>query len=488
MSYYLAFDIGASSGRAILGKFENGTLELEEIHRFDNAMVQHNNHYFWNVYQLFEELKKGLKKCIFQHQIQPISIGIDTWGVDFGLLNNEGDLLGLPFAYRDSMTNNVQERFFKVVSREELYATTGLQDMQFNTLFQLFVLGELNYSTLKEAKDLLFMPDLLSYFFTGEKKNEYTIASTSQMLNAKTRSWECSLLAKAKLDSSLLQTLVQPGSVIGPLLPHVCAETGSIPISVVAVASHDTASAVISAPAEPGNWAYLSSGTWSLMGVEIENPLTEGKAMEMNFTNEGGAEQTIRLLKNIIGMWLIQECRRCWAGECVYSWPDMVELARTATPFRYLINPDDVRFLKPKHMPDAIISYCEESGQGRPSSHAEIIRAVYDSLALKYKIVLDQLEAVTEKKITCLHIVGGGSNNLFLNQLTADVIGVKVVSGPTEATAIGNLMMQAKADGVVGNLEEIRSVVRRSFDVKEFVSSGSIPDLQLIIDRFNKLV
>lgn len=488
MSYYLAFDIGASSGRAILGNLENGTLQLEEIHRFENGMVYHNNHYYWNVYQLFEELKIGLKKCIQERKIQPQSVGIDTWGVDFGLLNSEGDLIGLPFAYRDSITDNAPEELFKLIPRDLLYASTGLQDMQFNTLFQLFALEKMNYSSLKQAKDLLFIPDLLSYFFTGIKINEYTIASTSQMLNANSRSWESSVLKSANIDTSLLQDIVQPGTVIGEFMPHICLETGSSPIPVVAVASHDTASAVISAPAHGDDWAYLSSGTWSLMGVEISNPLTEGKAMAMNFTNEGGAENTIRLLKNIIGMWLIQECRRCWASEYNYSWPEMVKLAESAEPFKYLINPDETRFLNPPHMPNAIISYCEESGQGTPSSHAEIIRAVYDSLALKYKMVLDQLELITEKKITCLHIVGGGSNNLFLNQLTADVTGIKVVSGPTEATAIGNILMQAKSDGEVENVAQIRAVVRNSFDVREFIASAEIKNLESIKTYFKELI
>ena len=276
MSAYLAFDIGASSGRAIIGTVIQNKLELKEVHRFENKMIFQNGHFFWNVYQLFEELKTGLKRCITEHHIQPKSIGIDTWGVDFGLLNKEGDLLGLPFAYRDSITNGVPKEFNEIISKEALYTLTGLQEMQFNSLYQLFALKKSNYSSLNEACDLLFMPDLLSYFFSGVKKNEYTIASTSQLLNARARSWEPQLFEAIGVSEDLVQQLVQPGTKIGQLLPHICKETGSVPIAVVAVASHDTASAVISAPAKGENWAYLSSGTWSLMGVETKASRTAG--------------------------------------------------------------------------------------------------------------------------------------------------------------------------------------------------------------------
>lgn len=487
MSVYLAFDIGASSGRAIIGTLNQNKLELKEVHRFENQMIFQNGHYFWNVYQLFEELKTGLKKCISEHDIQPQSIGIDTWGVDFGLLNKEGDLLGLPFAYRDSITNGIPDMLEKLISKEELYQTTGLQEMQFNSLYQLFALAKSSYSSLNEACDLLFMPDLLSYFFSGKKKNEYTIASTSQLLNARNRGWEPKLFSTINVDQNLVQELVQPGTKIGKLLPYICRDTGSKPVPVVAVASHDTASAVISAPAKGENWAYLSSGTWSLMGVETDSPRAEGKAMELNFTNEGGAEGTIRLLKNIIGMWLIQECRRTWAPVKDYSWPEMVALAEEAEPFKYLINPDNQCFLNPDNMPEAIHRYCSETGQGRPETHAEIIRAIYDSLALKYKSVLEQLEEVVDNSITCLHIVGGGSNNMFLNQLTADVCAIEIVSGPTEATAIGNVMMQAKADGTVANLDEIRAVVRDSFDVQYFKPLNTFNGFSSIYETFKKL-
>lgn len=487
MNAYLAFDIGASSGRAIVGLLKENNLELEEIHRFDNGMIYQNGHYHWNVYQLFEELKVGLKKCVTKYNIQPKSIGIDTWGVDFGLLNKEGDLLGLPFAYRDSITDGAPERLKRIITKEKLYTLTGLQEMQFNSIYQLFALQENKYSCLNEVKDLLFMPDLLSYFFSGEKKNEYTIASTSQLLNAQKRNWEEELFSAIGIDKRIVQDLVEPGSVIGNLLPNICSETGSECIPVIAVASHDTASAVISAPANSNNWAYLSSGTWSLMGVETQSPQTKGKAQELNFTNEGGAEGSIRLLKNIIGMWLIQECRRAWTKENEYTWPEMVELAKGAKPFKYLINPDNAMFLNPDDMPLAIQDYCEKTGQGRPTSHAEIIRAIYDSLALKYKSVLNQLQEVTGEKISTLHIVGGGSNNLFLNQLSADICGIEVISGPTEATAIGNIMIQAKADAQVKDLSEIRSVIRRSFDVKVFTPTIDTEGIDTIYNLFKSL-
>ena len=487
MSIYLAFDIGASSGRAIIGILENKKLNLKEIHRFENKMIFQNGHYFWNIYQIFEELKIGLKKCISDYNHIPQSIGIDTWGVDFGILNKDGHLIGLPFAYRDSITDGMPKELSNIIPDKELYHLTGLQMTKYNSLYQLFSLKKKNYCHLNDECSLLFISDILNYFFSGIKKNEYTIASTSQLLNVNKRTWENRLFSAINVKNEIVQELIEPGTEVGKLLPHICAETGCPEIPIVAVASHDTASAVVSAPAEDSNWAFLSSGTWSIMGIELQTPCVNSRAFELEFSNEGGVNGSTKLLKNIIGMWLIQECRRVWSSEKEYSWQEMVALAEGVEPFKYLINPDNEIFLNPINMPLTIANYCEQTGQGRPTSHAEIIRAIYDSLAFKYKNVLNQLEEITEKKITTLHIVGGGSNNDLLNQLTADVCGVNVVSGPTEATAIGNIMMQAKADKQVNDLTQIRSVIRNSLDVKRFSFSKSSEIINEVYLRFVRL-
>ncbi|WP_430972244.1 rhamnulokinase [Sunxiuqinia rutila] len=477
-NHFLAFDLGASSGRAILGTLSEDKLELTEVHRFENQMQLIQGHYFWNIFSLFNELKTGLKKCIQEFGIQPESIGVDTWGVDFVHLNKEGQIISLPFAYRDSRTDTAMEDLFQQVPKEEVYRQTGIQFMQFNSLFQLFSMVKDQSSLLEITDKILFMPDALNYLFSGKAVTEFSIASTSQMIAPGTKNWQVDLLQKAGIPTSLLTEIVDPGTIIGTVLAEVAEETGSQQIPVIAVAGHDTASAIASVPASDKNYAYISSGTWSLMGIESGQPLVSDQTLEMNYTNEGGVEGTTRFLKNIMGMWLIQECRRTWLKEKNYSWDEMVQLAQGAEPFKYLINPDDSVFLNPGNMPEAIVRFCEASGQGKPETHAEIIRCVYDSLALKYRYTLEQIRTVSEQPIERIHIIGGGANNRFLNQLTADATKLTVIAGPTEATATGNILVQAKAMGALQSLEAMRAVVRKSFEVEEFK-----PDPKLDWDR-----
>lgn len=485
-NHFLAFDLGASSGRAILGTLENGKLELTEIHRFKNQMTRIHGSYYWNIYSLFEELKTGLKKCVQSHGVQPDSFGIDTWGVDYSLVSESGQLVGLPFAYRDHRTDNAIEDFFKVLPKKDTYLLSGIQFMQFNTLFQLFASKQEKHSRLNIAKSLLFTPDTLNYLFTGVKKNEYTIASTSQLLKPGEAVWEQKLFKAAEINTDLVEEIVQPGTEIGRILEEVQDETGSKEIPCIAVASHDTASAIASVPAEGGNWAYLSSGTWSLLGIESKVPQVSEKTLEMNFTNEGGVEGTTRFLKNIMGMWLIQECKRVWDEESEMEWQEVVDLSQVATPFKCLINPDDSRFLNPGNMPKAIQEYCEETGQPVPESKGEIARCIYDSLVLKYKYTIKQIESVTGKPIEKLHIIGGGANNKMMNQLTANAIGIPVLAGPTEATATGNLLMQAKAVGAVKSLDQLREVVKNSFEVTEYKPSPKL-DWEAAYKKFEAL-
>lgn len=485
--HFLAFDLGASSGRAILGILEHGKLKLTELHRFKNQMTRIHNAYYWNIFSLFDELKTGLKKCITELGVQPDSVGIDTWGVDYALVNHSGRLTGLPFAYRDHRTDNSMEQFFQRMSKKEIYLLSGIQFMQFNTLFQLFASVQNGDAELNAAEKLLFTPDALNYLFTGIQKNEYTIASTSQMLKPGKAEWEFQLFDVAGINRKFGGEIIQPGTVLGDILPEIQEETGSKPVPCVAVASHDTASAVVSVPVKGDSWAYLSSGTWSLLGIESAQPLVSEKSLEMNFTNEGGVEGTTRFLKNIMGMWLIQECKRIWDQEKETGWQEIVSLSSEAKPFQCFINPDDPVFLNPGNMPEAIRNFCSKTNQYVPQTKGEIARCVYDSLAMKYKYTLAQIESITGKRLEKLHIIGGGANNEMLNQFTANATGIPVIAGPAEATAIGNILMQAKALGTVKTLKEARSVVKDSFDVKTFLPEAG-EQWKIAFQKFEKLM
>lgn len=457
--YFLAVDIGATSGRTILGTLSEGKLEIEELTRFANPLTQFNEHFHWNFLSLYEAILNALKK-VAQDGIEISSIGIDTWGVDFITIDKNHEILGMPYSYRDPHTVGAPEKFFKLVPRHEVYEATGIQIMNFNSLYQFFALNQNNSTALKEADKVLFMPDALAFMLTNKVVMEYTIASTSQILNPHTKQPDEKLLSKVGLTQNNFGALVMPGTVMGNLSQSVCQQTGLNPIPVVAVAGHDTASAVISIPALDGNFAYLSSGTWSLMGIEVNDPIINAETYQYNFTNEGGVDGTIRLLKNICGMWLLEQCRKEWDPGLTY--PDLIDQAMACKPFAHLINPDEEMFANPPSMTEAIAQYCKKTNQGIPNSTGEYVRCIFDSLALRYKQVLENLQSLAPFEINRLHIIGGGSQNKLLNQFTANAIGMPVIAGPTEATAIGNIMMQAKALEFVGSLAEIREVVCHS--------------------------
>lgn len=465
---FLAFDIGATSGRAVLATLTNGKFEMQEIHRFPNNLLELHGKYYWDIYHLYNELKKSLSLCGSQ-QIELDSIGIDTWGVDFGCLAQDGSLLGLPRAYRDPYTEGAPEEFFRLVPREEVYRLTGIQIMNFNSLFQLFRGQQEKFAPLVHAEEILFMPDLLSYLLTGNRVCEYTDASTSQLLNPVTKQFEASLLTAAGVSPSIVRPVVMPGTVVGELTDAIVRETGIGKVPVIAVAGHDTASAVAAVPALDQHFAYLSSGTWSLMGIETEQPIITTESYENNFTNEGGIEGTTRFLKNITGMWLLEQCRKEWerAGR-TYSYPEIVQMAEQAVPFRCFVNPDDPCFANPTSMSEAIANYCKETGQTVPATDAEFIRCIFESLALRYNEVIQMLTKMAPFPIERLHVIGGGSKNRMLNQFTANAIGMPVIAGPSEATAIGNSMIQARSAGIVSSRWEMRELIAASIQTETF--------------------
>ena len=466
---FLAFDLGATSGRSVIGTLQNGKIEIRELTRFPNGIMELHGKFYWNLLGLYEHLKEGLLACV-KEGITPDSIGIDTWGVDVVAIGGDGSILGMPRAYRDPYTEGAQERFFEIIPREEVYDKTGIQFMNFNTLFQIFAAVKEGYTPIIEAKRLLFMPDALSYMLTGKEICEYTIASTSQILNPRTAKLESSLLEAAGVNSEIFPGVQLPGKVIGTLTETLATETGIGKVDVVAVAGHDTASAVAAVPAENERFAYLSSGTWSLMGIETKQPIISEESFRHNFTNEGGVEGTTRFLKNICGMWILEQCRKEWEREGKsYTYPQIVEMAHSAEPFTIFINPDDPSFANPQSMLKAIEAFCTRTGQSLPQSDAQIIRTIFESLALRYREVLDILEEMSPFAIEVLHIIGGGSKNRLLNQFTANAIGKRVVAGPSEATAIGNVMMQAQGAGVVGSLAEAREIIRTSIETEEFL-------------------
>lgn len=470
---FLAFDIGATSGRSILGTLVDGRLQMKELTRFPNQMLQIGDHFHWNIYSLFEHLKSGLTAAK-KESVQITSIGIDTWGVDFAFLAKDGSILGAPYAYRDPHTVGAPEKYFHIVPREKVYDLTGIQVMNFNSLYQLFALKQANNSLLEIATEMLFMPDALNYMLTGNKVVEYTIASTSQLLNPRTKKFESYLLEKAGVSPSILGEIVMPGTVVGTLTDVLAEESELGKVSVIAVAGHDTASAVAAVPAENERFAYLSSGTWSLMGIEVKDAIINKETFELNFTNEGGVEGTTRFLKNITGMWLLEQCLKEWKSEGItYAYEKLVHMAESAPAFQSLIDPDDISFANPASMTKAITEYCISSGQPSPSNHAEYVRCIFESLSLKYKFILGKLTSLAPFAIEKLHVIGGGSKNPLLNQWTANSIGIPVIAGPSEATAIGNIMIQAKAAGCVDSLQEMRQIIRESISLDEFLPEKS---------------
>ncbi len=523
---FLAVDLGASSGRVLAGLFDGRELDLEEVHRFANGPVSVNGRLYWRTFELWANILAGLREAGRRYGRAIVSVGIDTWGVDFGLLDRHGELLGAPVAYRDSRTRGALERAFAVVPREEIFAETGLQFLELNTLYQLLAAGQLGSPPLDRAGRLLFMPDLFHWMLTGEAVNESTIASTSQLYNPRTGAWSDKLIERFGLPRELFGRIVPPGTTLGPLLPHVAEETGLAGVNVVLPGSHDTASAVLAVPAAqlnspapsprrggPGRgeeagtrqqeatalrsvatgdrarllplrqgegsrentWCYISSGTWSLMGLETPAPVINDQCAQWNFTNEGGVAGTTRLLKNISGLWLVQECQRIWRSQGQdYNWEGLTRLASDAPPLASVFNPDDPRLATPADMPSQIAALCRESGQPAPDDHGAVIRAALESLALKYREVLGHLEELGGGRIERIHIVGGGAQNRLLCQMAADACGRPVLAGPIEATAIGNCLMQAIAAGDLAGVAEAREIVRKSFDMAEYEPQADV--------------
>lgn len=468
-STFLAFDLGATSGRGVLAVFENGTFSMEEIYRFPNQTLEIGGRFYWNVYSLYEHLVTCLRQ-LGRQGIRLDSIGIDTWGVDFGCVAADGSLLSLPRAYRDPYTAGIPEQVFKVIPREELYGATGIQIMDFNTIFQLYAQTRAENAALKAAHSILFMPDLLSYLLTGRQVCEYTDASTSGMMDQSSRQFNQTMLARLGIRTDVLLPIVQPGTVVGPLRDSLAKETGLGAVPVIAVAGHDTASAIAAVPASDEHFAYLSSGTWSLMGIEVSGPIISEASAAANFTNEGGIDGTTRFLKNITGMWLLEQCRKRWkAAGRDYTYPELTEMARAEAAFPGRINPDDPRFANPADMPHEIAAALSHDRPDTAYSDAQIVSCLYHSLADRYKAVLALLQDFAPFPIRKLHIIGGGSANVLLNQWTADAIGLPVVAGPTEATAIGNLMLQARAAGLVADRWQMRRLVAETFAVKTFL-------------------
>lgn len=470
---FLAFDLGATSGRTILGSLENGRLQMKELTRFPNQMLQIGHHFHWNIFSLFEHLKAGLAAARAEG-VEITSIGIDTWGVDFALIAEDGSIIGIPYAYRDPHTNGIPEKYFEIIPREKVYDLTGIQVMNFNSLYQLFALSRANNSLMKATKEILFMPDALAYLLTGNKVVEYTIASTSQILNPRTKQFEAQLLEKAGVSPTILGKIVMPGHEIGVLRDDIAEECELGKVKVVAVAGHDTGAAVAAVPAVNENFAYLSSGTWSLMGIEVKDPIINQKTSALNFTNEGGVEGTTRFLKNITGMWLLEQCLKEWKKEGItYAYEKLVQMAGTVPAFQSLVDTDHTSFANPVSMTAAITEYCNSTSQTAPTSHSEFVRCIFESLSLKYRYVLGLLKDLAPFPIEKLHVIGGGSKNPLLNQWTANSIGIPVIAGPSEATAIGNIMIQAKAAGCVDSLQEMRQIIGESVQLDEFKPQNS---------------
>lgn len=496
---FLALDLGAESGRGVVGLFDGNTIQLEEVHRFPNGPVRVGDSLYWDVLRQWQEVQHAMRAASQKHGTLA-SIGVDTWGVDFGLLGRGDVLLGNPSHYRDPRTNGMLEEAFRRVPREEIFRQTGVQFMQLNTLYQLLAMRRQNSPLLDVAETFLMMPDLIHFFLTGQKVCEFSDATTTQfynptlekMENGKSRietaqhpfsilhspsscsvpgGWTIDLLQRLDIPTHFLPEVVPPGTSLGSLRAPVaedCGLTGPLP-QVIAPASHDTGSAVAAVPAQGEDWCYISSGTWSLMGIEIQEPLITDRTLELNFTNEGGVGGTFRFLKNIMGLWLVQESRRTWqrAGEDL-SYDELTRLAANAPAFVSLIEPDHPSFLAPGDMPSRIRAFCEKTGQPAPQDKGALVRCCLESLALKYRWVLERLEELFNRRLAVIHIIGGGSQNRLLNQFTADATQRPVLAGPVEATAIGNLMVQALALGHVGSHAELRAVVRRSFEMQTY--------------------
>ncbi len=486
---FLAFDLGASSGRAMVGQFDGERLRLSEVHRFPNGPVRLPNGsstgrqlepaLHWDALRLWTEIKRGLTLAVQQHgstvstATSPgadlAGVGLDTWGVDFGLLDREGALISNPYHYRDSRTDGMLDEAFRRVPREEIFEQTGIQFMQLNSLYQLLSMVVNRSPALDIAETFLTMPDLFNYWLTGRRVCEFSIATTTQCYDPRQGDWARPLLERMDIPPHIFPEIVPSGTVLGELLPSVAEEVGLGPgLPVVAPACHDTGCAVAAVPAEGSDFVYISSGTWSLMGVELDEPSIDGKSLAHGFTNEGGVSGTFRFLTNITGLWLVQECRRVWSQDEKLSYEDLTEMAAQADPCQCFVDPDAGEFLKPGDMPARIRAFCEATDQPVPRSKGAVVRCALESLALKYRWVLERLEDALARRLGPIHIVGGGTQNRLLNQFSADATGRRVMTGPVEATTLGNLIVQMMALGHVGSLAEGRELVRRSFTLATY--------------------
>jgi len=489
---YVGIDLGAESGRVMAGLWDGKRIRLEELHRFPNGPVEIGGTLRWDVLRLWSEIQQGLRIAARKYGKAVKSVGVDTWGVDFVLLSKRNELLGYPFHYRDSRTRGVMERAFKRLSRAEIFAATGLQFMEFNTLYQLLALKEVSPEVLAAADCLLMMPDFFHWCLCGSRVAEFTDASTTQLFDPVRNCWSRKLLEHFDLPTKILPRIVPPGTRLGQLLDGNSHQTGLSRIATIAPASHDTGSAVAAVPTEPrgeGTWAYLSSGTWSLMGLELREPRLSARALQFNLTNEGGVDGTYRLLKNISGLWLVQQCKRSFdRNGKKRDYGQLVRLAQRTPSLTSLINPDHASFMNPADMPTAIRHFCRRTHQPVPESEGAVIRCALESLALKYQSVLQNLEEVGDHRIEVIHIVGGGSQNALLNQFAADACQRPVLSGPVEATVLGNVLMQARATGEIGSLAELRSVVRTSCEVRAFHPKASnAADWNEAQEAFNRI-
>lgn len=489
MSQFIALDLGAESGRAIVGKLDAGRLSLEEAYRFPNGAVRILNSLHWDPLRLFSEIKQGLSKISQDYGQDFASMGVDTWGIDYALLDSDGNLVGNPYCYRDARTEGMMDEAFKHVSRQEIFKRTGgIQFLSINTLFQMLSMVVNNSPQLEMAATFLMMPDLFNYWLTGRKACEFTDTTTTQFYNSLVGDWSRDVLEKLGIPTGIFPEVVLPGTELGTLLPDIADEIGLDPLRVIVPATHDTASAVVAVPAEADDFAWLSSGTWSLLGGISDKPIVTPEALGYNFSSYGGAGGMCLPWKNIMGLWLVQECRRIWARTGHnFSYDDLTKMAAEAKPFTAIVEPDHPSFLAPVDMPASIQAYCQDSGQTVPESKGQIVRTALEGLALKYRWVTEKLQILLDHKFNALHIVGGGSQNRLLCQFAADATQLPVIAGPVEATAIGNIAVQAIATDHLASLDEARQVIRRSFEVLTYEPGLSAP-WDEAYDRFEKLV
>jgi len=494
MTKFIALDIGASSGRTIVGILENKILKLDEIYRFQNRGIQIDNSLCWDISKIYSNILIGLQNYVEKYGPNVDGIGIDTWGVDFVLLDKNDEMIGNAYHYRDLRTQGVLEKIFKVIPREKIFSETGIQFMDLNSLVQLYSMVLNEPQKLSIADSFLMVPDYLNFLLSGKKSTEYSIATTSQIFNSNQNEWAHYLIKKLGFQSKWFQKIVPTGSILGSIKDNIAKEVGlDKDTKIIAPACHDTGSAVAAVPVDmekysSGEWAYLSSGTWSLLGVELNKPLINKKVLKYNFTNEGGLNNSIRFLQNVTGMWIIQECKRIWENEGKeFTWEEIVFEANKAPKFQHIIDPNNPMFLNPKDMLVVIQKFCKDHNQQKPESVGEISRAIFESLAFKYKEVVEVLEELTRKEVKILHIIGGGASNNLLNQFTANALDIPIKVGPIEATTIGNILIQAYATGEINDINELRTTVHNSFEIQTFIPQNT-KEWDINYKRYKKIL